>query len=158
MHTRFLLVLAVSAAVACGSPAPAADTANKFVGKWTYEPGSTVLVDCPGAPQQTLDLSKVPPANQPGYFSLAESSGDSVHEVDARGCQYDWTVSGDAATAPGGQSCATFPDGRGGNRTVHLQSGTKATTGDGSMTVDVHFTSDAPESCSIHVQGRAQKS
>jgi hypothetical protein len=158
MHTRFQLALALVSALGCSSKAPAADSTAKFVGQWVYQPGSTILVDCPNAPQQSLDLASVPPANQPGYFSLAESTVNGLHEVDGRGCQYDWVVAGDVATAASGQSCATFPDGHGGNRVVHFQSGTKTATGDASLVVDVHFTSDAPESCSIHVQGQATKS
>jgi hypothetical protein len=158
MHTRSLLALALVSAFACSSQAPAADSTAKFVGKWTYQPGSTILADCPNAPEQSLDMARMLPANQPGYFSFAESTVNGVHEVDARGCQYDWTVAGDVATAASGQSCATFPDGHGGKRLVHLQSGTKTTPDGASISVDVHFVSDAPESCSIHVQGQATKS
>jgi hypothetical protein len=39
-----------------------------------------------------------------------------------------------------------------------MQSGTKTTHDGATMTVDVHFTTDAPSSCSIHVQGTAAKS
>ena len=158
MHTRFLLALTAPLAFACSSQPPAADGAAKFVGKWTYQPGSAVFVDCPNAPQQTLDLSKVPPNNQPGFFTMTASAVDAVHEVDARGCAYEWAVTGDVATAASGQSCATFPDGQGGNRVVHLQAGTKTTTDGASIAVDVHFTSDPPEACAIHVQGVATKS
>jgi len=159
MQTRFFLgPVLLGAFAACSGPAPVADRTTEFVGKWIYQPGSTVLIDCPNAPEQSIDLSRVPPANQPGYFSLASSGVDTLHEIDARGCQYDWTVAGDVATAASEQSCATFPDGRGGNRVVHLQAGTKATTDAVSMVVDVHFTSDAPEACSIRVRGLAAKS
>jgi hypothetical protein len=112
-----------------------------------------------GTPTQTIDLSKVPPpANQPGYFTFSSTSLAGLHEVDARGCEYDWSVTGGTASAVSGQSCATFPDGRGGNRVVHLQSGTKSTDDGASMTVDARFVTDPPSSCAIHVQGTARKS
>jgi len=159
MQTRlFLGPVLVSTLAACSGPARVADTTTEFVGKWIYQSGSTILIDCPNTPEQSIDLSRVPPANQPAYFSLASSGVDTLHEIDARGCQYDWTVAGDVATAASGQSCATFPDGRGGNRVVQLQAGTKTTTDAASMVVDVHFASDAPEACSIHVRGQAAKS
>jgi hypothetical protein len=52
---------------------------------------------------------------------------------------------------------ANFPDGRGGSQLAHLQSGTKSTTDGASMTIDVHFATDAPSNCAIHVQGTASK-
>ena len=171
MHSHFLLALLAFPALGCGSQSPTPDTAPKavegapavdltakFLGKWTYEPGSVIVVDCASAPQQTLDLSSVPPTGQPGYFSLAASAPGTVHEVDARGCQYDWDIAGDVATAQPGQNCQTFPDGHGGNRPVQLQSGTKTLSDGASIIVDVNFTSDTPESCGIHVQGSATKS
>jgi hypothetical protein len=86
------------------------------------------------------------------------TTNGGVHEVDARGCQYEWNVSGDVATAASGQSCANFPDGHGGALVVHLQSGSKSTTDGASLDVDVHFTTDAPSSCNIHVHGTTTKS
>jgi hypothetical protein len=156
------LVLALALALAlatsaCSSSSTAADASNAFVGRWTYQPGSAIVVDCPSTPETTMDLSKVPPSNQPGFFSFS-TSGSGLHEVDARGCAYDWTIVGDVASAAPGQSCATFPDGRGGNRLVHLQSGTKSTSDGATMTVDVHFTADDAAGCTIHVQGAAKKS
>jgi hypothetical protein len=152
------LLAVSSSAFGCGSTSAApAEATSPFTGTWTYQPGSTIVADCAGAPEQTLDLSKVPPANQPGYFTFSATGADALHEVDARGCQYDWTVSGAAASAAAGQSCATFPDGRGGNRVVHLQSGTKTTNDGAQMSVDVRFTTDPPSSCTIHVQGIATK-
>ena len=156
MSTRFLLVLSFAAFACSGQPAAPDDTTTtKFVGRWTYQSGSAIVVDCPNAPQQRIDLSRVPPDNQPGYFTFTATAADRLHEVDARGCQYDWAVSGDVATAVSGQSCATFPDGRGGNRVVHIASGTKTTTDGASMRVDVQFTSD--DGCAIHTQGQATK-
>jgi hypothetical protein len=152
MTDGFKATLAIFAsAVGCASSSAAPDAASKFGGTWTYAAGSTIVADCPGAPPQTIDLAKV------GYFVLTEADDVDLHEIDARGCAYTWSVSGDSATAAG-QSCATFPDGRGGNRVVHMQSGTKTTHDGAAMTVDVHFTTDAPSSCSIHVQGTATKS
>jgi hypothetical protein len=167
MHRAFLAMLLMSSAVACGngsaSPAastsPAPEATTKFAGTWTYQPGSSILADCAGAALQTIDLSRVPPANHPGFFVLSPAdAGAELLEVDARGCRYDWQVTGSVATAVSGQSCATFPDGHGGNRLVHMQSGTKSTTDGASMSVDVRFTTDAPSSCAIHVQGIATKS
>jgi hypothetical protein len=127
------------------------------VGRWTYQPGSQIEAVCADAPAQTIDLSKVPPANQAGFFQLSRTDSADLHEVDARACQYDWAIHGDAASASG-QSCGTFPDGRGGNRLVHMVSGSKTTTDGVSMSVDVHFTTDAPSACAIRVQGTATKS
>ena len=156
MSTRFLLALSLSAFACGGQPAAPDDTTTtRFIGRWTYQSGSAVFVDCPKAPQQTIDLSRVPPDNQPAYFTFTATAADRLHEVDARGCQYDWAVAGGVATAATGQSCATFPDGRGGNRVVHLVSGTKTTTDGTSMRVDVQFTSD--DGCAIHTQGQATK-
>ncbi len=161
MIARSLLfwMLVAGFAVACSSSedAPVADGTSKFLGKWTYQPGSAILIDCPGSPSQSIDLSKVPPANQPGYFTFSEELEGVVHEVDARGCAYDWTVSGDAATARPSQSCTTFPDGRGGNQVVHLETGTKSTADGISMAIDVHFTTDTP-GCAVTVRGTARKS
>jgi hypothetical protein len=158
MSTRFLLASLSLFAFACsGQPAAPDDTTTpRFVGRWTYQSGSAVVVDCPNAAQQTIDLFRVPPDNQPAYFTFTATAPGRLHEVDARGCQYDWAVAGDVATAASGQSCATFPDGRGGNRVVHLASGTKTTTDGASMRVDVHFTSD--DGCAIHTQGQTTKS
>jgi hypothetical protein len=121
-------------------------------------PGSTIVAECAGASPQTIDLSNVGPQNQPGFFTFSRSGVASLHEVDARGCEYDWSVSGEVATAAAGQSCASFPDGQGGNRLVHLVSGAKSLADGGSMAVDVHFVTDAPSSCAIRVQGTATKS
>jgi hypothetical protein len=148
MSTRFLLALSLSAFACSGQPAAPDDTTTtRFIGRWTYQSGS--------APQQTIDLSRVPPDNQPAYFTFTATAADRLHEVDARGCQYDWAVAGAVASAASGQSCATFPDGRGGNRVVHIASGTKTTTDGVSMRVDVHFTSD--DGCAIHTQAQAMK-
>jgi hypothetical protein len=157
MSTRILLaLLSLSAVACCGQPAAPDDTTTtRFVGRWTYQSGSAIVADCPNPPQQTIDLSRLPPDNQPGYFTVTATAADRLHEVDGRGCQYDWGVAGAVATAAAGQSCTTFPDGRGGNRVVHMASGTKTTTDGASMRVDVHFTSD--DGCAIHVQGQAMK-
>jgi hypothetical protein len=157
MKTRFLLALSLSAFACGGQPAaPDTTTTTRFVGRWTYQSGSAIVVDCPNVPQQTIDLSRVPPDNQPAYFTFMATAADRLHEVDARGCQYDWAVAGAVATAASGQSCATFPDGRGGNRVVHMASGTKTMTDVASVAVDVHFTSD--DGCAIDVLGQATKS
>jgi hypothetical protein len=142
----------------CGASPPEPNDSSKFVGKWTYQSGSTIAVDCPGMPEQTLDLSHALPSGQPGYFVVSESSPGVVHEVDARGCEYDWTVSGDVASGVPNASCATFPDGRGGNRVVHMQSGTKRTADGATMQVDVQFATDpTPVVCAIAVRGTARK-
>jgi hypothetical protein len=159
MNTRKLwisLFLAGAAACSSESGGPGAAGTSKFLGKWTYLSGSTIVIDCPNAPTRSIDLSNVPPANQPGYFTFSAAPGEVVHEVDARGCTYDWAVTGDAANAAPNQSCATFPDGRGGNQVVHLQSGTKSTPDGVSMNIDVHFTNDP--GCAIEVHGTASKS
>ena len=157
MRSRFLLTLSLSA-FAC-STAPTAPTTpsdtTRFVGKWNYQSGSASVADCPNASQQRIDLSRVPPDNQPAYFVFTATAADRLHEVDARGCQYDWAVAGDVATAASGQSCATFPDGRGGNRVVHITSGTKTLTDGARISVDVHFTSD--DGCVVHVLGQTIK-
>lgn len=156
MRTRLLLALSLSAFACGGQPAAPDDTTTtRFVGTWTYQPGSAIVADCPNAPQQAIDLSRLPPDSQPGYFTFTATAPDRLHEVDGRNCQYDWDVAGPVATAASGQSCATFPDGRGGNRVVRIASGTKTMTDVGSMRVDVHFTSD--DGCAIHVQGQAMK-
>jgi hypothetical protein len=158
MKDGFKTTLAIfTSAVGCASSSSAPAPTSKFAGTWTYAADSTIVADCPGAPSQTIDLSKVPPSNRPGYFVISDAEAAHLHEIDARGCAYDWSVSGDSATAAG-QSCATFPDGRGGNRVVHMQSGTKTTHDGATMSVEIHFTTDAPSSCSIHVQGTATKS
>lgn len=159
-HNRsiwFSLLLAGTAA-ACGgnSGASSAAETSKFLGRWTYQLGSALVIDCPGAPSQLIDLSRVPPANQPGYFTFSATSQALIHEVDARGCVYDWTVSGEVANAIPNQACTSFPDGRGGNQVVHLQTGTKSTSDGVSMNVDVHFTTDA--GCAVVVRGTANKS
>jgi hypothetical protein len=128
---------------------------SKLVGTWTYQPGSTIAIDCPNTPSKSIDLSTVV-GGHPGFFTLSAGGPGTVHEVDARGCTYDWSVTAGVATAAPGQSCATFPDGRGGNQLVHLQTGTKSTSDGASMTVDVHFTNDA--SCTIAVTGTANHS
>jgi hypothetical protein len=102
--------------MACGTSSSSPDATSKFTGTWRYEPGSTILAECAGVSPQTVDLSRVPPVNQPGYFSLSSTGLADLHEVDARGCEYDWSVTGETAAAASGQSCATFPDGHGGNR------------------------------------------
>jgi hypothetical protein len=158
MNIRVFSAWLLSFSVACSSSGPPTDETSKFAGTWTYLAGSAIVADCAGAPTQTIDLSKVPPQNRPGFFTFSPTGGTSLHEVDARGCQYDWSVSGDVATAMAGQSCATFPDGAGGNRLVHLVSGTKSTVEGASMSVDVRFATDAPSSCAIRVQGSATKS
>jgi hypothetical protein len=149
-------LLLLSSFLACSSSSPSDET-SAFVGTWTYLPGSTIVADCAGAPTQTLDLSKVPPKNQPGLFTFSSTGDASLHEVDARGCNYDWSVAGEVATAAAGQSCSTFPDGQGGNRLVHLVSGTKSLADGAPMAIDVHFVTDPPSSCAIHVQGTATK-
>jgi hypothetical protein len=156
MRTRVLFALGLST-IACGAAQPMApDDTVRFVGRWNYQAGSAIVADCPNAPSQTIDLSRIPPDNQPAYFVLSATATARLHEVDARGCQYDWAVAGDVATAAPGQSCATFPDGRGGNRAVRIASGTKTMSGSGSIGVDVRFTSD--DGCAIHVQGQTTKS
>jgi hypothetical protein len=150
--------LLLSLGCSSSSAGPPPDDMSRFVGTWTYLPGSAIVADCSSAPEQTLDLSRMPPQDQPGFFTFSASGDASLHEVDARGCQYDWTVSGYDATAFAGQSCATFPDGMGGDRLVHLVSGTKSTTDGSTISVDVHFTTDAPSSCTIDVHGTASKS
>jgi hypothetical protein len=156
MSTRFLVALSLSAFGCGGQPAAPDDTTTTmFVGRWIYQSGSAVVANCPNAPQQTIDLSRVPPDNQPAYFTFTATAVNRLQEVDARGCQYGWTVAGTVATAASGQSCATFPDGRGGNRVVHIVSGTKTTTDGTSMRVDVHFTSD--DGCVIHTLGQTTK-
>jgi hypothetical protein len=144
-------VLSLVAFCSCGAP----DDTSKFVGKWVYQAGSAITIDCPGAPTQTLDLSSVPPANQPGYFTFTVKSGEVLHELDARGCRYDWTVSGNVASASN-QSCSTFPDGHGGSQVVQLQSATKSTADGESMTVNTHFTNQ--QGCTITGRGNAHKS
>jgi len=151
-------VLLTMVAAACSGPSsvtPSGDPA-RFAGKWTYQSGSIVLEDCANAPEQTIDLSKAI-GGQPAFFTMTTTNG-GIHEVDARGCQYDWDVSADVATAVGGQSCGNFPDGHGGTLLVRLQSGKKSMSDVGSLNVDVHFATDAPSSCNIHVQGTAIKS
>ena len=155
MRTRVLFALSFST-LACGASPTAPDDLARFVGRWNYQSGSAVIADCPNVPQQIIDLSRVPPDNQPAYFVFTATAADRLHEVDARGCQYDWTVAGNVATAAAGQSCATFPDGRGGNRVVHITSGTKTLTESASISVDVHFTSD--DGCTIHTLGQTTKS
>ena len=155
MRTHVLLALSLST-FACGAQPTAPDDTTSFAGRWNYQSGSAIVADCPNAPQQTIDLSSIPPANQPAYFVFTETAAERLHEVDARGCQYDWTVAGRVATAASGQSCATFPDGRGGNRIVHITSGTKTMTDSASISVDVHFSSD--DGCAIHVLGQTTKS
>ena len=157
MRTSLLLALSLSGFACGGQPAAPDDTTTtRFVGRWTYQSGSAIVADCLNPPQQTIDLSRVPPDNQPAYFTFTVSAADRLHEVDARGCQYDWAVASAVATAASGQSCATFPDGRGGNRVVHMASGTKTTTDGALMRVDVHFTSD--DGCAIHTLGQTTKS
>ena len=151
MKRDILLTAGLLAITACAkSPA---DASAKFVGTWSYQSGSTIAIDCPGAAPRTIDLAHVM-AGQPGFFTLT-ATPPGVHEVDGRGCVYDWTVADDVATAESGQSCATFPDGQGGNLTVHLASGTKTTSDGASIAVDVSFATDA--GCAIHVQGTATK-
>jgi hypothetical protein len=149
-------LLALSTAACAGGSGPSAPDTSRFLGTWTYQPGSTIAIACAGRSAGTIDLSRVPPANQPGYFTFSSGAGAVLHEVDARGCAYDWTLSGDAAAATPGQSCATFPDGKGGSQVVHLQDGTKSTSDGATMAVDVHFVNDA--GCAITVSGTAQRS
>jgi hypothetical protein len=158
MKTAVLAIGLLFSTIACSSSSQPPDPTSNFSGKWTYLPGSAIVADCTGAAGYTIDLSKVPPQNQPGFFTLTSINSSSLHEVDARGCQYDWSVLGDVATAAAEQSCATFPDGAGGDRIVHLVSGTKSTADGASISVDVHFVTDAPSSCTIGVQGTATKS
>jgi hypothetical protein len=160
MLTRLALsTVALWFAAACSAssdPSPASDT-SKFIGTWTYEAGSTISLECAGAAAQTIDLSKVPPTGQPGYFTFSPEPGAALHEIDARGCQYEWTVAGDAASATPNETCASFPDGRGGMQIVHLQSGTKSTSDGATMAIDVHFTTDTA-GCTATVHGSATKS
>jgi hypothetical protein len=144
--------------IACSSSSQPPDLTSGFSGKWSYLPGSAIVADCTGAASYTIDLSDVPPQNQPAFFTFTSTSRTSLHEVDARGCQYDWNVSGDVATAAAGQSCSTFPDGAGGDRLVHLVSGMKSTADGAAMSVDVQFVTDSPTNCTIGVQGTAMKS
>ena len=74
--TTFVLM---SSAIGCASSSSTPDPTAKFAGKWTYQPGSTITVECPGAPPSMMDLAKVPPSNQPGYFVL--SSGRPAGSV-----------------------------------------------------------------------------
>jgi hypothetical protein len=146
-----ILAAAALSGSACGPGA------TGFAGTWTYQTGSTIVSDCGGGPEQTVDLTQAAPMGRPAFFTFTASPGGEVlHEVDARGCNYTWTVNGDVAQLDPGQSCATFPDGRGGNRLVHAESGTKQLAGD-AIQVDVHFATDAPSSCAIHVLGTAKK-
>jgi hypothetical protein len=153
-----LATLSLCSTIACSGAGEPPDETSKFVGTWTYAPGSEIAADCSGATSYTIDLSQVPPQNRPGFFTFRANGSASLREVDARGCEYDWSVSGDVATGAAGQTCATFPDGAGGNRIVHLLSGTKTTSDGASMAVDVHFVSDAPQACAIRVHGTATKS
>jgi hypothetical protein len=150
------LAYMISPLVACSSSPPSPSDTSKFIGNWQYEPGSAIIVDCPNAAPQMINLSKSAPGGQPGHFTFSEKSDNLVHEVDARGCQYDWTVSGNDASAIPNQSCATFPDGKGGNRVVLLKSGTKSTSDGTTMTVDVQFR-DTSATCAISVRGTAAK-
>jgi hypothetical protein len=153
MIRRFIagtLFTALSIAACSSTP----DT-SMLLGRWTYQKGSAIAIDCTGAAPRSIDLSMVPPSNQPGYFTFSAGAADVVHEVDARGCSYDWTVFGGLATAKPDQSCANFPDGKGGSQSVHLVQGTKSTLDGVSMNVDVHFTNDA--GCAISVTGTARR-
>jgi hypothetical protein len=58
-----------------------------------------------------IDLSKVPPVNQSGYFSFSSTGLADLHEVDARGREYNWSVTGETASAASGQSCAIHVQG-----------------------------------------------
>jgi hypothetical protein len=149
------LFLALGVATACTTHSPAEDPAAKFVGTWTYQAGSTNEIDCPGQPPRTIDLAHAI-GGQPAFFTFTATTA-GVHEVDARRCEWDWSIAGDVATAAAGQTCSTFPDGQGGNLTVHVASGTKTTSDGAAIAVDVHFTTDAPASCAIHVLGNATK-
>jgi hypothetical protein len=149
MFIRYALAFLLAAK--CGG----ADT-SKFIGTWAYQPGSTITFACNGTTTGTIDLSTVMPGGQPGFYTMANGSAAGVvHEVDGRGCNYDWNVSGSLATASPNQSCATFPDGKGGNQTVHMQSGTKSTSDGSTMTVDVHFVTDS--GCTATVQGTTNR-
>jgi hypothetical protein len=158
MKIAVVAALLLFSFTACSSSSPPPDETSVFAGTWTYLPGSAITADCAGAATQVIDLSKVPPQNLPGFFTFSRSDEAALHEIDARGCEYDWTVSGAVATATVGQSCATFPDGRGGSRLVHLVSGKKSLADGSAMAVDNHFVTDAPSSCAIRVQGTATKS
>jgi hypothetical protein len=160
MISHFGLLLAatlVLGAWSSGDGASRGSDTSKFIGTWTYQDGSAIVLQCPGAPAQTIDLSKVPPADKPGFFTFSAGSGEVIDEVDARGCQYTWDVSGDVATASPGQSCSNFPDGKGGSQLVYLQSGTKSTSYGALIVVDVQFTTATP-GCTATVVGTAVKS
>src|SRR5712692_1396542 len=80
MSIRFLLALSLSGFACGGQPAAPDDTTTtRFVGRWIYQPGSAVVADCPNAPPQTIDLSKVPPDNQPAYFTFTATAVDRLH-------------------------------------------------------------------------------
>ena len=152
------LAIAAIALSACGDTLgrSSSDDAAQFVGRWTYLAGSSVVINCPGQPPVVTDLSKVPPTNQPAFFVFSEVSLTRVHEIDARGCEYDWTIAGSDAVGVSGQSCDKFPDGRGGATSVTLVDGVKSTRDGRTMAVAVNF-QITQAACTAAVRGTAVK-
>jgi hypothetical protein len=154
--SKQFLVGCVLVMTACGSTDSSQDDASKFVGEWTYQPGSSVVTTCPGQPPSTTDLSKTPPNGLPAKFTFSEIDASVIHEVDGVGCQYDWHVSGDVLHVDG-QSCNTFPDGRGGVTTGTTTHATKSSSDGKQLVVDVTGTVGPSGACTLRVTGIARK-
>jgi hypothetical protein len=154
------LAIAAAALIACGSSSStdtAADT-DKFLGHWTYQPGSMVTIACAGQPSRAQDLGSPPPGGSAANFTMTLESTGILHELDDADCSYHWNVESDVASLSAGQSCSTIPDGRGGKTTNTVVSATKTTSDGETMTIEITGNVGAPGmTCPLTIHGTAKK-
>jgi hypothetical protein len=151
--------IAAAALTACGSSGTdAASDTDKFLGHWTYQPGSMVTITCAGQPPRTQDLGNPPPGGTAANFTMTLESMGIIHEIDDAHCSYEWDVESDVASLPPGQSCSTIPDGRGGKTTNTVVSATKTTSDGETMTIKISGNVGAPgKTCPLTINGTAKK-
>jgi hypothetical protein len=103
---------------------------DKFIGRWTYQAGSKVVVSCPGQPELSIPIE----STGISVTRVSDRALRAVADPEGGGCMYDYAVAGDIASFIPGQRCTTIPDGRGGTLTESPSSGTLVTEDGQTMT------------------------